>query len=85
MSRRKLDAVLWEIVVMMYCCTNVSTALTEYRATSSRHIDTMASRSMVPVIPASMRSVTWLMRSGPTSVRTVPTQAMTSAARNGAL
>ena len=27
MSRRKFDAVLWDIVVMMYCCTNVSTAL----------------------------------------------------------
>ena len=48
MSRRKLDAVLWEIVVMMYCWTNVRTALTAYSATRIRHIETTPSRSIGP-------------------------------------
>lgn len=48
MSRRKLDAVLWEIVVMMYCWTNVRTALREYSATRIRHIETTPSRSIGP-------------------------------------
>ncbi len=85
MSLRKLDAVRWEMVVMMYCCTKVSTALTEYRHTSSRHMETMPSRSMTPARPSSMRSVISLIRLGPASVSTVPTQAITRAAMNGAL
>ena len=46
MSRRKLDAVLCDIVVMMYCCTKVSTALTAYSATRSRQSEIILSRSI---------------------------------------